>query len=154
MVEGLQWQKDLPSSAAWPDVVREIEYRFWRGGGASEPTATDSASSSKAEKPGIVMNKLDALYLRADNLWTEHCGKCKARGQETPSALAAKWSELKIQCQVINTEEYCVRQYEDLGNASVKKLRKRQTQAVSQEVKFWDRVHPLVTAKVREVTGM
>ena len=148
MHESMRWQKDLPDSAVWADVVREIEYRFWKSPGGEGASASDAAR--KAEKPGDVMDKLDKLYADVEARWTDHVQQCEARDQKPPADLENKYSELMKHCQVLNTEEYCVRLLVDHGSASSKKLSKRQMQAVN----IWDSLHPHIAAKVREVTGM
>ena len=153
MLAKRRWSQNLPAEPTWADVVREIEYTFWQKtivGDASELADSKEAVSGKAGKGkkcanSGVMDQLEKLFADAQNLWTDHC---KQYGE--PKHLADAWKELSVASKVVNTEEYCVRQYVEKEDASRAKLARRQNQTA----KFWDDIHPIIRAKVLEVTGM
>ena len=130
MYKSLQWTARLPIPPTWEDVVREIEYFFWRGqGGGGDASAGDSAG--KVAPFRGVIEKLESLYASVEKLWENHQKQCTVRKRQPPEDLANKWAEISISCRVLNTEEYCVRQYVDHGDASSNKLSKRQSHASS-----------------------
>ena len=154
MLERCRWQKNLPSEPTWTDVVREIEYTFWQrtvSGDASELAASGQADKGK-KAAASVMDKLESLFAEVEKLWNEYAEHCRQSSATKPGSLSDAWDRMSVACKVLNTEEYCVRQYVEKEDASRGKLSKRQ--AVAAGAKFWSDVHPTIAGKVKEITGM
>jgi hypothetical protein len=133
-MDKLAWKDRLKEDAGWFDVVREIEYFFWRG------------TEGRAEHVEEV-DKLFDQALKAEKAYqTERTALQCGPDEES----AKKWEIVCESCKVLMTEEYLVRQIEEKGQAASKKLSRRQTQAVD----FYDRVHKIIRERCHQITGM
>ena len=126
-----------------------------RVGDASELADSSEAQSgkerqSKKSSGGSVMDRLEDVFATAEKLWKAFTQHCEQNKVDKPKHLCDTWQDLSVACKVVNTEEYLVRQYVETYDASRNKLVKRQTHAA----KIWGVTHPLIAAKVKDITGM
>ena len=123
---------------------------------ADSADASELAASGQADKgkkaAASVMDKLESLFAEVEKLWNEYAEHCRQSSATKPGSLSDAWDRMSVACKVLNTEEYCVRQYVEKEDASRGKLAKRQTVAAG--AKFWSDVHPTIAGKVKEITGM
>ena len=129
------WKHHLPENPEWSDVVREIEYSFWR---------RNSHTSKQA-----IMEQANAKYKQLTIAFTNFEKTCKKRGVDIPESLRNSVTAVKTATEIADCEEYFVRKIETPDNKTAAKLMKRKVQiAMMNTFKYDPDVHPLIRDRV------
>jgi hypothetical protein len=131
--KALNWKEKLLQEPTWSDIVKEIEYVFWKGSGERTP-----------------IQRLDDMFDRCTNAYEKYKAECVLPGATASDPMCDKWTSLEKISLALNTAEYFVRHIEDPGPTTEKELAERQSQAV----KFYTLVHPIIQERAKQITGM
>ena len=130
--KAFNWKEKLPQDPTWSDIVKEIEYVFWKGSGERTP-----------------IQRLDDMFDRCTKAYDKYKAECVLPGATASDPMCDKWTSLEKISLALNTE-YFVRHIEDPGPATDMKFATRQRQAIN----FYGLVHPLIHERAKQITGM
>ena len=129
------WKHHLLENLEWSDVVREIEYSFWR---------SNSYTSKQA-----IMEQANAKYKQLTIAFPNFEKTCKKRGTDIPESLRNSVAAVTTATEIADCEEYFVRKIETPDNKTAAKLMKRKVQiAMMNTFEYDPDVHPLIRDRV------
>ena len=102
------WKGKVADNAPWADIVREVEYAFWKGNGSMKVT-----------------DELDGLYCTSSRAWEAYEKEVQRLQGQVDTKAKGEWEQTGTFAMVLCTEEYMVRQIEEKGDQAEKKLSRR-----------------------------
>lgn len=133
------WKDHLPENPEWSDVVREIEYSFWR-----RRSGTNTQQTTKT-----IMDEVNDKYTKLTSQFSKFQKMCEKNGIQMPDGLSERVTAVKTATETADCEEYFVRKLEMADNKTADKLTKRKVRiATMNSFKYDQDIHPLIRARV------